>query len=51
LRKNFEAHAKAIEHARSLISAESSAEHVIESGEPELVRAWQGLNEHIRAVT
>jgi hypothetical protein len=51
LRKNFDAHAKAIEHARSLISAESSAEHVIESGEPELVRAWQGLNEHIRAVT
>jgi hypothetical protein len=51
LRKKFDVHAKAIEHARSLISAESSAEHVIESGEPELVTAWQQLDGHIRAVT
>ena len=50
LRSNFDKHAEAIAAARSLINAESTAEHVIESGQPELVTAWQQLNGHISVV-
>ncbi len=50
LRPGWDEHAQAIDHARSLINPESTAEQVIESGEPELVTAWQGLNSHISAI-
>jgi len=50
LRPNFDEHAAAIAHARSLFNAESTAEQIIESGEPELVTAWQGLNAHLAAI-
>jgi hypothetical protein len=50
LQSNFTKHADAIATARTLISAESTAEAVIQSGEPALVRAWQQLDGHIRAV-
>lgn len=51
MRDRFAEHAKAIEKARSLISSESSAEAVIESGQPELVTAWQGLNGHLAVIS
>ena len=51
LRPKFDEHAEAIAHARSLINPESSAEQVIESGQPELVTAWQGLNGHLQVVS
>jgi hypothetical protein len=50
LRPAFDDHAQAIAHARTLINPESTAEHVIESGQPELVTAWQGLNTHLAAI-
>jgi hypothetical protein len=50
LRPAFDEHAQAIERARTLINPESTAEQVIESGQPELVTAWQGLNGHISAI-
>ena len=50
LRSILDKHAEAIAHARSLINAESSAEQVIESGQPELVTAWHQLNGHIAVV-
>jgi hypothetical protein len=51
MRERFDEHAKAIEKARSLISPESSAEAIIESGQPELVTAWQGLNGHLAVIS
>ena len=51
LRPKFDAEAKAIEAARDLIDPSSSAEQVIESGQPELVTAWQGLKGHIAAIS
>ena len=50
-RSILDKHAEAIAHARSLINAESSAEQVIDSGQPELVTAWHQLNGHIAVVT
>lgn len=50
LRAKFDTAAKAIEAARGLINPESTAEHVIESGQPELVTAWQQLSGHIQTV-
>lgn len=50
LRERFDEHAQAVAHARSLINPESTAEHIIESGQPELVTAWQGLNTHLQVV-
>jgi hypothetical protein len=51
LRGAWDEHAKAIEKARSLINPESTAERIIESGQPELVTAWQGLNGHLAAIS
>ena len=52
LRGNFDKHAAALAKARSLgISAESSPEHILATGEPGLVEAWNSLNEHIAAVS
>ena len=50
LRKNFDKHAEAIAHARTLINPESTAEAVIESGQPELVTAWQTLDGHLKVI-
>lgn len=51
LRDRFNEHAEAIEAARGLINPDSTAEHVIESGQPELVTAWKQLPTHIEAVS
>jgi hypothetical protein len=51
LRPNFDKHASAIAKARSLIDPQSSAEQILANGAPELVQAWQQLDEHIRAIT
>jgi hypothetical protein len=51
VRQAYAKHAAAIEHARSLISADASAEQIIESGQPELVTAWQQLNTHLAVVS
>ena len=50
MRKSWDEHAKAIAKARSLIDPESSAEHILASAAPEMVEAWQGLNEHLRVI-
>jgi hypothetical protein len=50
LRKRFDEHAKEIDRAKSLISSQSTAEHVIESGTPELVSCWQELNGHLKVI-
>jgi hypothetical protein len=47
LRGRFDAAAEKIAVARSLINPESSAEHVIASGQPELVEAWRTLDDHL----
>ena len=51
MRSTFDRHAKDIAKARSLFSAESSAEHVLASGEPAVVTAWQGLTGHLTVVS
>ena len=51
LRPGYDRHAKAIAKAKSLFTSESSPEHILASGEPELVTSWQQLGDHIRAVT
>ena len=51
LRPSFERHAEAIAAARSLFTAESTPEHVLASGEPGTIEAWQQLDAHVRAVT
>jgi hypothetical protein len=50
LRGSFDKHAAAIAQARSLIDPESRAEQGIASGKPELVTAWQRLDEHLGVV-
>jgi hypothetical protein len=50
LRPVFDRHAEGIAKARSLFNAESTAEHVIASGNSELVEVWNALHEHIRVV-
>jgi hypothetical protein len=50
MRPVFDRHAKEIEKARGLFNAESSAEHVLASGEPAVIKAWQELGDHITAV-
>jgi hypothetical protein len=50
LRPKWDRHAKAIERARTLINPQSTAEMVIESGEPALVDAWKTLNDHLRVI-
>ena len=51
LRPAFTKHADAIEYAKTWINAESSTEHLIASGEPELVTVWNALDGHIQAVS
>ena len=50
LRSVFDRHAAAIAKARSLFNSESSAEHVIATGEPELITAWNSLPTHVKAI-
>ena len=51
LRPSFDQAAEAIAKAKSLgINAESSTEHIISSGEPELVTSWQQLDGHLATV-
>jgi hypothetical protein len=50
LQKNFDTHAKAIAHARSLIDPESSLEHIMASASPEVVTAWQTLSQHVQVI-
>ena len=50
VREKFDTHAQAIAVAKSLISSESTAEMVIESGEPELVTAWKELPIHLQMI-
>ena len=50
MRPLFDKHAQEIATARSLFNPESSAEHVLSSGEPAVMTAWQGLNEHLAVV-
>ena len=51
LRPQWDEHAAAIAHARSLLgSAESTAEHVLSSAEPGAIEAWQQLPEHIAVI-
>src|SRR5262249_7881947 len=51
LREKWDRHAEAIEHAKTLFNAESSAEQIIAAGKPELVTAWQELSGHIKVIT
>jgi hypothetical protein len=51
MRPAFDAAAEQIAVARSLISAESDLEHVVESGEPGTIEAWQQLRGHIQVVS
>jgi hypothetical protein len=51
LRKNFDRHVEAIDHARTLIDPESSPEQILASAAPEMIAAWQGLDQHIKAIT
>jgi hypothetical protein len=50
LRDRFNAAAAEIAIARSLIDPESTAEMILESGEPELIAAWKTLNQHLRVI-
>ena len=47
LRGVWDEHAAAVAKARSMINAESSAEHILDSGEPGLVECWQQLPGHL----
>ena len=51
LRGRFDAAAEQIAVARSLINPESSAEHVIASGQPELVTAWQSVDPNLAVLS
>jgi hypothetical protein len=50
LRERFIEAADAIDAARNLINPESSVEHILASGTPELVTAWQGLDAHLGVI-
>ena len=43
LRASFTKHAEAIQDAKRWINVESTTEHLIASGQPELVTAWNSL--------
>lgn len=47
LRPTWDEHAAAVAEARSEISSESSAEHILASGSPKLVACWQQLPGHL----
>jgi hypothetical protein len=48
---SWDEHADAIGHARTLINAESSAEHILSSGQPAVIDDWQGLSAHIAVIS
>jgi hypothetical protein len=50
LRKRFDQATVAIEHAKTLINPESSAEHILASAEPGVIKAWQELDGHLKVV-
>ena len=50
LRPIWDENAAAVGEARSMINAESSAEHILESGQPGLVECWQQLPGHLAAL-
>jgi hypothetical protein len=50
LKGNFDRHAKAIAHAKTLFDAESTPDQVLAGGQPGVIAAWQGLDEHIRVI-
>jgi hypothetical protein len=50
MRPVFDRHAKEIGKARRLFNAESDPELVLASGEPDGIKAWGGLSDHITAV-
>lgn len=51
LRSRFDQAAEAIAHAKSVIgSGESSPEHVLNTGGPKTIEAWQGLGDQLRVV-
>ena len=50
LRPAWDEHAAAVGEARTMINAESSAEHILESGQPGLVECWQQLPGHLAAL-
>ena len=47
LRPIWDEHAAAVAEARSQINSESTAEHILETGEPGLVECWQQLPGHL----
>jgi hypothetical protein len=51
LRKSFDTHAKAIGVARELIPRETELTQWLATAKPEAVTAWQGLGDHITALT
>ena len=50
MRSIWDKHAAAIAEARSEISSESSAEHILASGSPKLVECWRQLPTHLAAL-
>ena len=50
LRPSFDEHAEQISRARAMINPESSIEHVLASGTPELITAWQQLDGHLAVI-
>src|SRR5262249_19664397 len=50
IRPAFDRHAAEIERTRELISVDSTAEQIIQTGRPELVTAWQELSGHIKVI-
>ncbi len=51
LRGSFDRHAEAIATARSLFTAESTAEHVLASGQKGTIEAWQSLDSHLKVIS
>jgi hypothetical protein len=51
MRKTFNRHAEQVARAKTLISSESSVEHILATGTPELVTAWQELPGHLAVVS
>ena len=50
MRPQFDRHAKAVAKARSMFSAESTAESVLSSAPSEVVGMWQGLGDHLAVI-
>lgn len=50
LRDRFDKAASGIAHARSLFTADSDPAHVLNSGEPGTIEAWQALREQLQIV-